>query len=96
MVRRVDDHEELVVGPLVEDAIVDDAAARRAQQRVDRLADRRCALDGVGRQRADGASRPGPRRYASPMCETSNRPTASRTALCSLIVPGGIRHRHVP
>src|SRR5688500_1037076 len=30
----------------------------------------------------------GPRRYASPMCETSNSPTASRTALCSLIVPG--------
>ena len=29
----------------------------------------------------------GPRRNASPICETSNRPSAVRTALCSLIVP---------
>ena len=31
----------------------------------------------------------GPRSTASPMCETSNSPTDSRTALCSLIVPAG-------
>jgi hypothetical protein len=40
-VRRVDDDEELGLGALVEDAIVDDAAVGPAQQRVDRLAGRR-------------------------------------------------------
>jgi hypothetical protein len=40
-VRRVDDDEVLVLGALVEDAVVDDAAVGPAQERVDRLADRR-------------------------------------------------------
>ena len=31
----------------------------------------------------------------SPMCDTSNRPHRSRTALCSTVMPGGILDGHL-
>src|SRR3954464_969802 len=39
------------------------------------------------RQRSTNAAAPGPRTVPVPRCETSNRPTAVRTAVCSASTP---------
>ena len=94
-VRRVDDHVELVVGALVEDAVVDDAAGRPAQQGVDRLAGGR-ARHRVGGQPLDRLA--GARAAQVGLAHVAHVEQADRLAdrLVLLDRPRGIGDRHVP
>ena len=88
-VRCVHDHHDLV-GEAVDEAVVFDRAAVVEDRRVVHLADRERG-DVVRRDVVDEIDRrgTGPRMMNSPMCETSNSPQRSRTALCSTVMPGG-------
>src|SRR5262249_35866699 len=94
-VRRVDDDEELVVTALVEDAVVDDAAARPAQQRVGRLAGRRGG-HGVRGQPIDELA--GARPADVRLTHVRDVEQADRLAhrLVLLDRARGVRDRHVP
>ena len=78
----------------VDDAVVDEVPCSRQERGVLRLA-RLQRADVVAGDLLTNALRSGPVTSNSPMCDTSNIPTPSRTARCSAMIPVGILHRHL-
>ena len=85
-VRGVGYEEDLVVGDVVGDQVIDDTAGIGAAQRVLRLA-RADAPQVVGEGGVDELRGAGPCTSALPRWLTSNSPTVVRVAVCSATVP---------
>ncbi len=82
---RVDDDAEPVLAQEIDDEIVEHAAVRPQQARVERLAGLLQLVDVVGERLAQEIAGAAPVRSTARMCDTSNMPASRRTAWCSSI-----------